>query len=91
MTTVLSIIGYIFLVLAVAIILFCIIVTTQLIIWFQCNCCKHCGHSLEYKGLVEDSNEKYYLFKCPKCDSWEKISQKDFYRNLDKRGTIGEL
>lgn len=39
----------------------------QYIVWFHCRPCKHCNHTLEYKGLRENEDGGKYLFRCPEC------------------------
>ena len=59
------------------------IIGVQLLVWFQMRPCKHCGHTLEYKGLKEDSDNGHYLFHCPKCGAWEQIPKEEFFRQHD--------
>lgn len=58
------------------------IIGMQLLVWFQWKPCKHCGHTLEYKGLKEDKEEGHYLFHCPHCGAWEQIPKSTFLKNF---------
>lgn len=52
--------------------------------WFHWRPCKHCGHSMEFKGLKPDENNGHYLFHCPKCGAWQQIPKEDFFRQIDE-------
>lgn len=84
MATVLTIIGFICLLMIIAILLGCMIFTTQYFVWFHWKSCKHCGHTMEYKGLGEDDGNGHYLFHCPKCGARENIPREEFFREVDK-------
>ena len=45
----------------------CLIVVLQYIMWFHGKRCKHCKHTMEYRGLKPDENNGHYLFHCPHC------------------------
>ena len=49
---------------------------------FHMHSCKHCGRSMEYKGLKEDNEGGHYLFHCPHCGAWEQIPKNVFLKNF---------
>ena len=51
--------------------------------FFHWHKCKHCHHTMNYKGLKEDDNSGHYLFHCPKCGAWEQIPREKFFRQCD--------
>ena len=68
----------IFILIGLTILLALLFVRGQYLAWFCRRPCKYCGHTLEYKGLKEDSDKGHYLFHCPKCGSWEQIPCEKF-------------
>ena len=52
------------------------------IFYFHMHQCKHCGHSMEYKGLKEDDEGGHYSFHCHHCGAWEQISKNIFLKNF---------
>ena len=78
MSTILNILLAILLI-VVVVLLICIL---PYILHFYNHLCKHCGHSMEYKGLKEDDREGHYLFHCPKCGAWEQIPKEVFLRSF---------
>ena len=84
MGVILSIIGYTLLAIFIVAVFFALIVGFKLIVMFNMRICKHCQHTMDYRGLREDGNNGYYLFHCKHCDTWEEIPVEDFIRNCDK-------
>ncbi len=65
-------------------ILFILIFVLQYIVWFHCKPCKHCGHTLEYRGILHEDGKELILFECPKCGQREVVSEHEFYRDCEK-------
>lgn len=82
--TIFSFVLYIIVAIFIAIGLFALIVGFKVIMLFNFRYCKHCNHSLDYKGMIEDKDHDYYLFRCPKCGAWEKIPKEEFICECDK-------
>ena len=80
METMLSIIGYILLAVVGIMLFLFLIVGLKLLVWFNFRPCKHCGHTLKYRGLNGDNS--HYLFYCPHCGAWEQISKNVFLKNF---------
>ena len=78
METILTILGIIFLIVIVCYLL----LVLPYIIYFYRHSCKHCGHSMEYKGLKEDNDGGHYLFQCPHCGAWEQIPKSTLLKNF---------
>ena len=51
--------------------------------WFQWRCCKHCHHTLKYRGVKEEDGQEYYLFSCNHCGNWEQVPKEEFFRQYD--------
>lgn len=84
MTTALNIIAGIFFFATIVILLIVFTIGLHLLMWFQMRHCKNCGHRLEYRGVVEDSENGHYLFHCPACSKWEEIPKEEFFRDMNK-------
>lgn len=84
MTTLLSIIGCIIAAVFLIVLFACSVFVAQYFVWFHWRLCKYCHHSMEFKGLKEDSDNGHYLFHCPKCGAWEQIPKEEFLRDCDK-------
>ena len=69
-------------ILVVFFILVLLTTTLRYMLWFNCKFCHNCKHRMDYKGLVENDNQNYYLFYCRKCGSWEQIPKDSFFRYL---------
>lgn len=82
METILSIIGYTLLTVVGIILFLCLMVGLKLLVWFNFRLCKHCGHTLKYKGLKEDNENGHYLFHCHHCGAWEQIPKSTFLKNF---------
>lgn len=52
----------------------------QYITFFRFRSCKHCKHTMEYKGLKEDDADGHYLFHCPECGAWEQVPRSEFFQ-----------
>ena len=73
---------YIFLSIMVLVFIVALFVILPVILHFHMHPCKHCGHSMEYKGLKEDNEDGHYLFHCPNCGAWEQIPKNVFLKNF---------
>ena len=70
---------------------FFLLVTINFLKFFYWHKCKHCHHTMNYKGLKEDDNNGHYLFHCPKCGAWEQIPREEFIHSCDKDCNPNEL
>ena len=82
--TVLNIIGCIFAAVCLIVLFACMLFALQYFVWFHWRSCKHCYHTMKYKGLKEDNDNGHYLFHCPKCGAWEQIPKEQFFREIDE-------
>ena len=53
-------------------------------VWFYWRTCKYCGHTMDFKGLKEDSDNSHYSFQCPHCGAWEEIPKEDFDKAMNE-------
>ena len=84
MDTVLTIIGYIITGVFVCLIMMGLIFCFQYVLWFHSRRCKHCNHSMDYKGLKEDKDEGHFLFHCNHCGAWEQVPKIEFFQDMEK-------
>ena len=61
----------------------CITIVAECLMWFQWRCCKHCHHTLKYRGVKEEDGQEYYLFSCNHCGNWEQVPKEEFFRQYD--------
>ena len=61
-----------------------LIFSAQYLVWFHCKPCKHCGHTLEYRGIIRGKDEEIVYFECPKCGRKEMIPKQEFFKDCDK-------
>lgn len=59
------------------------IIGAQYISWFHFHVCKHCKHTMEYRGLKDDDKGGHYLFHCSKCGRWESIPKEEFFDSVE--------
>lgn len=78
----LTVIGFIIAAIIMVAAFACLIVVLQYIMWFHGKQCKHCKHTMEYRGLKPDENNGHYLFHCPHCGAWQQIPREQFFRDL---------
>ena len=72
-------VGFVFVVFIIA-----IISVSQWVMWHYLRKCKCCGHLMKFKGFREDKEDgSYYLFHCPKCGKWEKVTYLQMIREMD--------
>ena len=83
MDTILIILGAIFLIFLFVVLAAVCIISLNLLTFFHLHKCKHCRHTMEYKGLKEDGGNGYYLFYCEHCGVWEQIPREEFFRQCD--------
>jgi len=78
MNIILTTLGAVFLITIV----YFLLLAFSYIFHFHMHPCKHCGRSMEYKGLKEDDKDGHYLFHCPHCGAWEQIPKNVFLKNF---------
>jgi hypothetical protein len=91
MMTILTYIWYVLLAVFVLIIFLSLVIGFKLLVWFSYRVCKHCHHTMDYKGLREDENNGHYLFHCEHCGAWEEVPKEEFIRSCDKDCNPNEL
>ena len=91
MVTILSYIGCAILVILGFAILITLILGFKFFAWFTYRPCKHCHHTMDYKGLREDENNGHYLFHCEHCGAWEEVPKEEFIRSCDRDCNPNEL
>jgi peptide subunit release factor 1 (eRF1) len=84
MMAILSLLGYVLLAVLAVIVFMFLVVGLKFVTWFYLRHCKHCHHTMDYKGEKEDDNNGHYLFHCPKCGAWEQVTKEQFVREWDK-------
>jgi len=65
------------------ILLFSSIISIHCWLWFHWRTCKHCCHTLKYKGQKEEGDKCLYIFQCPKCGKYEVLSRQELLKALD--------
>lgn len=48
---------------------------------FHARKCRHCGHTLDFKGYHEERRGSHYKFYCRHCNSWENIDRNELFRD----------
>lgn len=70
--------GIAFVILIMAIV-FALLFLFGYITLFCCRPCKHCGHSLEFKGIIQKPDGDVVFMQCPKCGRKEMIPKEKFF------------
>ena len=81
-----TVISVIMVIIAIAVFLFFFafaVIGIQYLVWFHWRGCKHCGHTMEYRGLKDDNDNGHYLFHCPHCGAWQQIPKEQFFRDIE--------
>ena len=76
---------YILIIILLTVCLVIFSVTVQYIYTFHFHKCKHCGGTMEYKGLKENKTESHYLFHCDHCGAWEEVPKNEMFLNYDSK------
>lgn len=84
MMTVLSVIWFVILSVLLVAIFAILLFVLHSYVYFHWRICKHCHHTLEYKGLKDDDADGHYLFHCPHCGAWEQVSRQKYMRDVDR-------
>ena len=58
------------------------------ILLFYRKLCKHCGHTMLFRGEKKEDDKDTFLFQCPHCKEWEEIPANEFNELYDINGNF---